>query len=331
MVNKFHCERISRTQAKEASSDYHENYGQSVKLINSVFPTVEWWIGNKGTESFMLWPLIPEYLDMGLSPPYIKYIGPMFSTNFRKMPYYKRFTIGLSLTETMLPTLLKHYNNLQFAMIDPITPPDVRPILWSDYGDASTMEVEVSARYTATITDLPSLSDVDLIHKFRRDDKRKRISNFLRSQTPPVTKELANGKLLIDFYVETMGRSGGHISEDDFDILDRIIFYAIKGEGCILGSHDGSTGQPTGAQLLLRERSTTLAIAQGVSSLGYELNHSSWLNFDSIRFARDSRSSDFDFCGANSPNRGEDKHAFGAEHLLYFDVEVRNRKLTLEN
>ena len=31
----------------------------------------------------------------------------------------------------------------------------------------------------------------------------------------------------------------------------------------------------------------------------------------------------FDFNGANSPNRADDKHAFGAETLQYFNLSLR--------
>jgi lipid II:glycine glycyltransferase (peptidoglycan interpeptide bridge formation enzyme) len=45
--------------------------------------------------------------------------------------------------------------------------------------------------------------------------------------------------------------------------------------------------------------------------------------FKAIETARDRGLKYFDFNGANSPDRGDNKHSYGAEPVLYFDIEYK--------
>jgi hypothetical protein len=45
--------------------------------------------------------------------------------------------------------------------------------------------------------------------------------------------------------------------------------------------------------------------------------------FKAIETARDRGLKHFDFNGANSPARGDNKHSFDAEPVLYFDIEYK--------
>ena len=76
-------------------------------------------------------------------------------------------------------------------------------------------------------------------------------------------------------------------------------------------------------QIMLDCNKTTNAIAQGTTSNSGIKNLAVLMNYKSIISARNRGSNFFDFNGANSPNRADDKHAFGAETLQYFNLSLR--------
>ena len=84
---------------------------------------------------------------------------------------------------------------------------------------------------------------------------------------------------------------------------------------------DTSSGSVEGFQLLLVGKEKIYTIAQSVSASGMMKNGNVLLTFEVIRFANDNKFS-LDFNGANSPNRADDKHAFGADITHYFDLRL---------
>lgn len=80
---------------------------------------------------------------------------------------------------------------------------------------------------------------------------------------------------------------------------------------------------PLGFQLLLIEKKQSYALAQSTTDKGRELNGNIFLNFKSLCYANENKFLSFDFNEANSPNRADDKHAFGADAVRYFNLRLK--------
>ena len=84
---------------------------------------------------------------------------------------------------------------------------------------------------------------------------------------------------------------------------------------------DSSSNSVEGFQLLLVGKEQVYAIVQSVTPEGMMKNGNVLLTFELIRFTNDNKFS-LDFNGANSPNRADDKHAFGADITHYYDLRL---------
>ena len=63
------------------------------------------------------------------------------------------------------------------------------------------------------------------------------------------------------------------------------------------------------------------AIAQGINQKFFNSNIVSYLIYNSILQSKQDGKEIFDFNGANSPKRADDKHAYGADEFPFFCLE----------
>ena len=75
-----------------------------------------------------------------------------------------------------------------------------------------------------------------------------------------------------------------------------------------------------GFQLLLVGKQISYGIAQAVTNYARFKSASILLTTNAIQFSKKVGCKCFDFNGANSPKRSDDKHSYGAEEKLYFNI-----------
>ena len=178
---------------------------------------------------------------------------------------------------------------------------------------------------TARLDDLQRTSDDKLISMFRRDDKRKKIKRFLKDKEMFYEiDERASVKKLIEMFDATIKRSNGGISERAKSELKFLLEFAQSTEtpdsGWLVVVKSKKHEEIAGYQLVLSSKDTAYAVAQCSSDFYRDSDLNIFLTYKSITMARDFGFDSFDFNGANSPNRADDKHAFGAAAQPYFEL-----------
>jgi len=235
-----------------------------------------------------------------------------------QLPPYRRYATSQRIYAGLIERILSHHPRIFFSF--PTGAPDLRAFTWWNYGKNDLPKFKIEPRYTALVRGLRGKSDSDVIGLFRGDDKRKRIRKLLRKAPAIQRVSLEMPRTVINLYEDTMRRTGGKIEGGDIKILEKIIKYALAGHGEVLCFAESKSSNIIAAQVMLDCRGVTNALAQGIQSDWQGEDLGVWLNYHSIISARDRGSDIFDFNGANSPNRADDKHAYGADSALYFDL-----------
>lgn len=287
-------------------------------FLSAVCDEVVWWAALKGEELLCVWPIPKDGSGEAVRLPFTYYIGPIWSSRLLVLPPYRWFATSQRIYEKLIAEILLHHPNLNFSL--PVGQQDLRAFLWWNYGNPVLPRFTITPRYTARINDLLAKSDMDIANAFKKDERRTRIRHLLR-QPPPLSRvTLDKPGTILDLYQSAIKRTGGKVSETGLQTLVKIISYIQEGNGEVLCFADDRTSSIVAAQVVLDGCGAANAIARCVRQDWLVRDATVWLTYHSIIEARDRGLSVYDFNGANSPNRADDKHAFGADYELYFDL-----------
>lgn len=294
-------------------------------LLKEAATSVRYFAAFKGSEILSVWPIPIGENGSPTTIPFFSYVGPYWKDDWVQLAEFRKFTTGVAAQNALLEVVAREFASFYFELAPGYQ--DIRGFLWKDFRDEHEPSITIIPRYTAVIENLGLKSDMDLVNQFRSDDKRKRIRKLLDSPLPLTLDFHATEKDVLSLYSETIERNLGTVSKNVQDTLGLIFRFARGGGGAVIILSEKEGGLCVGFQILLsgKGRIVTHAVAQGVSHDWREKGAASLLTYQSILFARDSGSSQFDFDGANSPKRADDKHSFGADAKLYIGVTIRPR------
>lgn len=229
-----------------------------------------------------------------------------------------RFAESQKVYSLMISGLLEE-NGYVYSQMHP-TLSDVRAFDWWNYGGDGLPRFSIRPRYSALISRLQDQALSEIIRNFR-SVRRQEIRKFLSSSEVEVSEHVELDELLVlynDFFL-----SKG-ISPDSYelDTLSRI--YSIR---CLGGAkltavrEPGPSGALLGCALVLDAAGFSNLVMKVTSPIAPP-GLSTFLAVEAIKSSKSRGSVAFDFNGANSPRRGDDKHSYGADDLLYFELEL---------
>ena len=322
----FKCEEVKFEIATSAwEKAKHCSLFCSPVLLDALGYKVRYLGGYKNDDLLIIWPLVETELGFN-SPPYFSYyFGPFWVNSDLYDAPYKIFKNNLEVLNSTMPLVETLANKVSFSLVPEF--PDLRPFLWWNYYDPNGSKFEINLKYTGRIRFKNRLSKDDLYLKFRADDKRKKIKKAVsegylttRWGTSKQAHEYAN------FYDKTLERTKGYLDDTARKTLIKMVGSADNDSyGSVnfkmIELVDSSSNSVEGFQLLLVGKEQVYAIVQSVTPEGMMKNGNVLLTFELIRFTNDNKFS-LDFNGANSPNRADDKHAFGADITHYYDLRL---------
>lgn len=295
-------------------------------LLNSLNINSRYIGGYKNDELMVVWPLIETENEFNFSPPFSYYFGPYLLNNNLNEPPYKRYRNNLEVINCLIEKVEKIAPKINFSLSPEFL--DLRPFQWWNFHKQNNHTFKIDLKYTARYFFNKNIDEDQIISSFRSDDKRKKIRDIKKKNHLKTRLGVFNDiEIYSKMYSDTIKKSGGSISKKDLDFLDRLIKLASQKKNIpvtptLIELNISDFDSPIGFQLLLIGKKHSFAIAQSTTPEGRELNGNVFLNFQSLCYARDNNILCFDFNGANSPNRADDKHAFGAKEAIYFDLRL---------
>ena len=327
----FHCKEIDIATATEAyEKARNSSLFCSPKLLERLGYSVCYYGGFKNNHLLIVWPLIMNGSKSKKSPLFSYYFGPFWIDDKSYEPPYKMFKNNLEVLNTVFPIIDNFAEQLHFSLVPEFQ--DLRPFLWWNYHCVMGSRFDVKLRYSARISFENKISDDEIMNLLRRDDKRKKLRKAIRDSLLSTRwGSSAQPQEYLNFYLKTIERSSG----SPLDLESRYAFIQMIESvdlGCptsgvfkIIELRGVENQNIEGFQLVLIGKNMIYLLAQSVTTEARKKNGSLLLTFEAIKYARDNGLT-LDFNGANSPDRADDKHAFGAHITNYYDMELRNEK-----
>ena len=282
--------------------------------------------GYKNEQLLIVWPLVEMDNEYNSPPPFSYYFGPYVVRSPVSDAPYKRYKNHYEVLNILIVKIKEVAPRIQFAV-----PPefvDLRPFQWYKYHDGVDEQFSIQLKYTARMHLNEFFIPDKMIACFRPDDKRKKIKKIIKNN---LLRSRKGDSSFIDKYIElylkTMRRTGGVVSGEYVSILERLLELSCSNLICedvrpvVIDVECLNVEDPVGFQLLILGNGSSNAIVQGVNDLGRELDVNVFLIYESIKFSIENKIYLFDFNGANSPNRADDKHAFGSIPVPFYEID----------
>lgn len=300
----------------------HATFFNHPQVAERLAPKVHWWEARKGVELLAVWPVAVDVAGVPFLPPFSYYFGPMWAPTALTRSVSRQFVDRTTVYGRFIDSLVEAYGFIAAELHPGLL--DVRAFDWWNFGKPRAQEIRVLPKYSARVRGLDTRSMDEVAADFRSVRRREiktaiqhgnyeiRVNSSYEDSAmqalgaqylatvDPLPKSQANA------YMEAVHALGGLIG---------------NGWGFHLTCYHRPTEEVVGSALVM--------IARGIANLAVSISsraHRSQgvvplLNYRAIQLSKDLGCSQFDFNGANSPRRGEDKHTYGAEEVLYFRLE----------
>jgi hypothetical protein len=316
------CEFDVEVERIDAASalPYWESAGQRTvfthpKVLATLARDVHWWLARVAGQPACLWPVCLDSTGRVAAPEFSYYLGP-FDLQPPDPSPRRRLVRAVAVQGGLLDVLTRTYGRLAWSTVP--GQHDLRPWLWKNLPQGQALSVK--PRYTAVIDGLDGIRESDIARGFGRERQghlrrsRRLMATTLPCAGPARTKEL---------YRITLAASGAEaVAQRRSREIDALFKVIADGFGFTVSCGHGDDGVVRAVWLILESNGRACEVlgasepdwrSQGLNAYG---------RFQAINMARLRGASCYDFNGANSMARGTDKHSYGAEPGLYFDLSV---------
>lgn len=281
-------------------------------VLGALCHDVHWWLASESGRPAYLWPICLDARGYVLTPEFGYYIGPIDlmpeTTSSRR-----RLLLALLIHQQMIQVLSSNYRHLTWSTFPGGI--DLRPLLWSS---SPGRELTLRPRYTAVINGLQSASDEDLLRRFGSDRRslvrRAQRMNAIRMPAVPLAR-------IQDLYCRTLAIHGAEdVALRRLDEIENLYRIVLSGHGLLIacGLADDARVQSVALLLFAKGRAYEVLAVSDEAWRKRGLNPFSRLQ--AFAAARSVGCNEYDFNGANSPLLALDKHSYGSEAQLYFDI-----------
>ena len=243
------------------------------------------------------------------------YHGVMFSRAIEGMPIHRVVPERLRIVDFLLAELSQRYSYLSFCLHHRFT--DLRSFQWFNYHEPEKGQFKLELYYTGLL----SFSQSESKEEYLRQVRELRRREYQRALKEGIMVEGSDDVDLLDSLHElTFKRQSIQRSADEVRLLRSITRQALAANFGKLWVARTASGEAASAYLFLFDNSCAYYV--------FGANHpdlrrtaaSSYLMFyvfdlfvkEGIRL--------IDFCGVNSPNRGDFKTSFNARPIPYYVV-----------
>jgi len=232
--------------------------------------------------------------------------------DFMDLHVHSRISYEYKIMTYFLEKLTEKYDQLSFCNSWKLN--DVRPFQWCNYHAPENGQFEIKLRYTGII-DLEKYSDfaeyLSKIRILRRREWKKASRNFVVEVTDDID-------LLLDIHDKTYKCQDIELPEQLRKYIYSIVDNALRSGYGKMMKATGSDGTVDSVKFFLYDDVCAYYLFGGNNPDGRGSGASTYLMLNFIKDAMGKGLKYVDFCGVNSPNRGDYKISFNAELKPYF-------------
>jgi hypothetical protein len=281
---------------------------------------LEYWGCRKGNELVAVWPACVNASGHMFCPDFSYYVGPVMCNAYHDSPAHRKSTYLISVFHSFISAFHHHYDEIAFNLNPHID--DVRFFTWSNDSSDSGYRFQVNARYTARIDDLLQKSESDLVQNFRerrRNHYRQvvRDGKFIVKTSAEMTSELD----ILAMYTQTLSVQGADADFATLNALRNLVNGPSVDSKRFLIIKSVETGEVAFFSLILIDTISANLVCNLTNQKFRNSKVSTLGIMSSILEAKKMGCQTFDFNGANSPNRADDKHSYGATPKLFFSIK----------
>lgn len=278
-------------------------------VLDRFFEDVHWWGASKGGRLLAAWPVPLDAMGRPTASGWFYFVGPIWDGSAYPPVAHRSLSGTLPVYTGLIDALVTAYGGFIGSLPPPQT--DVRAFSWWRYERGAP--VDVRPRYSARLGGLASRSFDDVLGGMRQV-RRYEMRRNLPDETLEWSSHIEPAELT-SLYLQRVPVHEERALSD----ARRLLKIIASGDGFLSVARDTEERVVAVVAVLCDASMGNLVVnsvtdtwrASGVSvhNMVRALSHARQLGLDQ-----------FDFNGANSPARGDDKHSYGAEPVLYFDV-----------
>lgn len=256
--------------------------------------------------------LIPTRNGASFRPKFSVHHSLCFSGEIGLLPPAERIRKHYELLAAMMPEVAGLDDGLCLSFHPGIV--DMRPLQWHNFDDPQKGRFRIDVRYTAIRSLLNFETGADLIRDIRKD----RRADFRKAAQVSVSSE-PDIEAFLGLYEMTFQRQSIEVEAGTLSIV-RNILQSIPGAGGMILTAMDPRGRPISATAILLGKRRAYSLLTANDPACRKLGANTRLVIEAMLRSRDAGMSDFDFVGANSPNRADYKLSFNAELTPYFEA-----------
>jgi hypothetical protein len=288
----------------------------SPQVLSRLAHRVDWWMARKGAEPLCLWPVCRDEADTVRVPDFCYYVGPLWSHRISSIPAHSWLAETTEVHEALLSVLVARYGSIHAQL--PLGQDDVRVFSWWNYHHPTEPRFEITPLYTATIGGLQERSEAEIHDSYRR--LRRRQVRKASADGRFERSSMADAGEVARLYAEVMARQNAPVPPNTAGTVEALIDLAGHEGGYVVAFRERDGGELASVGLVLEARDVANFILCATVNRFRDTGLPALTVHNAIMEARARGAASFDFNGANSPNRGDDKHSYGAEARLFFDL-----------
>jgi hypothetical protein len=284
------------------------------EVLGRIAHEVRWWLARESGRPAWLWPACVDASGRLKAPELCNYVGPIRIGDPDPSPR-RRLVRDVAIHDKMLHVLTRVFGTLEWS-----TAPgehDLRPWLWHVVDGRRPVALP---RYTAVIEGPLPGSEEELLDRFSRTRRKEARA---ASAKRPVVLPPAGADRVKMLYRDTLAEQGAAlVAERRMGEVEALVELASRGHGRVLTFGIGDDGIARAVWIILFAKGCAYAVLGASDDAWREARLNAFGTVQCIMAARAMDAQRYDFVGANSPRRGSDKHSYGAEAELYFDLRL---------
>lgn len=249
-----------------------------------------------------------------VNPP-IRYHGILFPFDDPEITHHRKTKRNLEAVEFLLEQLVRRWNIVRLSLHYNFE--DLRPFQWYNFHRPELGQFKCKLRYTG-ILNLENVSNFSQLQTGFRSGRRYDYRKSLNLGY--VCKETKEVDLITRLQRLTYERQGVSIDQEEQKLFEDLVESSIeKGFGDLLVCESPS-GEPAAAALFMTDKKCAYYVFGAMDPNFRKTGAGTLVLVEQLRRILESGKSKVDFCGINSPDRGDYKVSFNAKPAPFFEV-----------